>query len=100
MFDDVNPANQNVSFTQMTRNPDRGKARSSLSAVLCQLEMEGIHPQMLTEALFELLMIEMEPDDPITSEKSITWFSQLHRFRDRLQEKIDTIDHLYEETHS
>lgn len=95
MLDEIKPANQNRSFSEMTRNPQREHASGELATVLYQLEQSGIPPQMLAEILFDYTMIEMEPDDPITTETATTWYSQLHRFRDRLQDKLNRIEQIY-----
>ncbi len=97
MLDETTPANQNRSFAELTRNPQREHASGELATVLYQLEQSGIHPQLLAEILFDYAMLEMEPDDPITTATATTWFSQLHRFRDRLQLKIDEIERIYDD---
>lgn len=89
------PANQNRSFAEMTTNPHRVLADEVLAIALLELEKEGVHNQILSEALFDYTVIEMEPDDPITTATAMTWISQLHRFRDRLQDKIDRIEEIY-----
>ena len=96
MFDET-PANENVSLSSLMANPRREKANHALAKTLLDLEAEGISHSMLAELLFEFLMIEMEPDDPMTSEKAVIWFAQLTRFRDALQSKIDQIENLYED---
>lgn len=98
MLDETTPANQNVSLSELTRNPQRELADHVLAVSLQELEAEGVHPQILSEALFDLAFIEMQPDDPVTTETAITWFSQLHRFRDRLQSKIEDIERIYDDT--
>lgn len=95
MLDETKPSNQNQSFTKMTRNPQREYASGELACALYQLEQSGIHPQLLAEILFDYTMTFMEPDDPITPETATTWYSQLHRFRDRLQNKLDRIEQIY-----
>lgn len=97
MFE-TKPANENISFSSLIRNPVREKAKAALARTLYDLELDGVPPSLLSELLFEFLMIEMEPDDPITSETAITWFSQLNRFKDSLQSKVDDIEHAYEES--
>ena len=96
MFDET-PANENVSLSSLMANPERERANESLAKTLLALEVEGVSNSMLAELLFEFLMIEMEPDDPVSSEKAITWFAQLTRFRDAFQSKIDRIENLYED---
>ena len=90
------PANQNISFNSLTRNPLRQKAEAKLAQTLHDLELDDVSPSLLADVLFELSMIEMEPDVPISSESAITWFSQLQRFRDRLESKIQYIEQIYE----
>ncbi len=97
MDKETDPANQNISFTQMTRNPQRELANHILAVTLEELEAEGVHHQLLAEVLFDFTMIEMEPDSPVTTETGMTWMSQLHRFRDRLQSQIDDIKAVYSE---
>ena len=97
MFDETQIANQNISFSRLTQNPQRQQANDQLARTLLGLEEDGIPSSMLAEVLFEYLMIEMEPDDPIHAETAITWFSQLNRFRDTLQSKIDQITDLYDD---
>ena len=95
MEKETHPVNQNISFAKMTRNPHRELANDILATALLELENEGVHPQILSEVLFDLTVIEMEPDDPITYEEAMTWISQLHRFRDRLQDKLNRIEAIY-----
>ena len=96
MFDET-PANENVSLSSLMANPEREKANDALAKTLLALEAEGVSHAMLAELLFEFLMIEMEPDDPVTSEKAVIWFAQLTRFRDALQSKINRIENLYKD---
>ncbi len=97
MFDE-NPANQNASLSSLTENPKRELAQAEIATLLTELESYyEIPPSLLAELLFEFLMIEMEPDDPITPQTATIWFAKLHRFRDVLQSKIDRIEHLYED---
>jgi len=97
---DRETANQNISFTEMTRNPQRELAKTALATTLHELESQGVHPQILSEALFEFTVIEMEPDDPISYEGAMTWISQLYRFRDKLQDKLNRIEALYSQSSS
>ncbi len=97
MFDETQPANENQSFRELTLNPQREYASGELATLLSRLEMSGIDPQMIAEILFEYTLIEMEPDDPVTPATATTWFSQLHRFRDKLQSKIEDIERIYED---
>ena len=95
---ETEPSNQNISFAHLTENPKRQLAKTEIATLLHELEEHyEIPPFMLAELLFEFLMIEMEPDDPITSESALTWFSQLNRFRDQLQSKIDAFYQVYGE---
>lgn len=95
MQDEFTPSNENRSFAEMTRNPQREFTSGELATVLYNLEKKGIHPQVLAEILFDYTILEMEPDDPITYEAAMTWISQLYRFRDRLQDKLNRIEALY-----
>ncbi len=98
MSDETLIANQNISFTSLTRNPMRELAQAEIAALLHELEhYYEIPPSMLAELLFEFLRIEMEPDSPVTAETGITWFAQLHRFRDALQSQINDINAIYDE---
>ena len=99
MFDDTEVANQNISFASLTQNPQRQQANHALTKTLLELELEGVSSLMVAELLLEYLIIEMEPDQPVEKEEAITWLSQLHRFRDILQSKIDEIQNLYEDVH-
>ena len=99
MMDDIQPANQNVSFVSLTQNPKRQYANDQLAKTLLALEQDGVPSSMLAELLFEYLLIEMEPDAPIDVERAFTWYAQLNRFRDRLQSHIDDIHHVYEDVH-
>ena len=100
MTDKIEFANQNISFSSLIRNPQREVAEELLATVLYELEHEAdIAPSLLSESLFKLLMIEMEPDDPITTEKAFTWIGQLHRFRDAMQAKINAMEKIYSEDH-
>jgi hypothetical protein len=100
MDDETHPANQNISFVQLTRNPKRELAKKVLATSLFELEAEGVDPQVLSDVLFDFTIIEMEPDDPISYETAMTWVAQLYRFRNRLQDKLDRIETLYsEKTH-
>ncbi len=95
---ETEPANQNISLSSLTENPKRELAKGEIATLLHELEeYYEIPPSMLAELLFEFLTIEMDPDDPITSETAITWFAQLHRFRDSLQDKITAIEEVYAE---
>ncbi len=89
------PQKQTASFSELISNPKRKQAEAFLARTLHALEHEhDVEPSMLAEVLFELGMTEMEPDD-LTSEAVITWFSQLNRFRDNLQDKIDAFEAVY-----
>lgn len=97
MFDE-NPANQNVSLSSIAGNPKRELTQAEIAILLTEPESHYvIPPSMLAELLFEFLMIEMEPDDPVTPQTATIWFAQLNRFEDALQSKIDRIEHLYED---
>ena len=91
------PSNQNISFSQMMRNPQRELAMDIMGITIDELQTEGISHQILAEVLFDFTMIEMEPDSPVTTETDMTWLSQLHRFRDRLQSQINDIEAIYKE---
>ncbi len=97
-MEDLTPANQNISFASLMRNPLREQAEEALVETLAALEVDGVPASMLAELLFDYALVEMAPDEPITSEKAITWYAQLTRFRDDLDEQIDEIHQVYEET--
>lgn len=97
-MDDLVPANQNISFASLTRNPLRELTEEALLDTLASLEVDGVPASMLAELLFDYVLIEMTPDKPIDSKKAITWYSQLTRFRDRLETQLDDIHQVYEET--
>ena len=97
MTDDIAIANENISLSSLTRNPVREQADRVLASTLYDLECEGVPPSMLADLLFEYLMIQMEPGDPISPQDATVWFAQLHRFRDALAKKIDDIHQVYEE---
>ncbi|MCK4944685.1 MAG: hypothetical protein KAS59_00270 [Alphaproteobacteria bacterium] len=100
MINKTDTANQNISFSSLICNPQSEIAEELLATVLYELEHEAdIAPSLLSESLFKLLMIEMEPDDPITTEKAFTWIGQLHRFRDAMQAKINAMEKIYSEDH-
>ena len=69
MSDEFQPANQNVSFTSLTQNPLRQRTDEELARTLTTLEEEGVSPSMLAEALFDFLLVEMEPDEPVDVEQ-------------------------------
>ena len=95
MFD---PANQNASLSSLTGNPKRELAQAEIASLLSELEScYEISPSMLADLLFEFLMIEMEPDDPLTPQTATIWFAKLNRFKDALQSRINRIEHLYED---
>ncbi|MFQ5716160.1 MAG: hypothetical protein ACE5GQ_03560 [Nitrospinales bacterium] len=95
MFD---PANQNASLSSLTENPKRELAQAEIASLLSELEScYEILPSMLADLLFEFLMIEMEPDDPLTPQTATIWFAKLNRFKDALQSRIDRIEALYED---
>ena len=99
MVDDLEPANQNFSFRSLTQNPWRQHANDQLARILLDFESDGVPPSILADLLFEYLLIEIEPDEPIDVERAFTWYSQLNRFRDRLQSQIHDIHQVYEDIH-
>lgn len=96
-MDDFEPANQNISFASLTRNPLREHAEETLVDTLATLEVDGIPSSMLAELLFDYTLVEMTPDKPIDRENAITWYAQLTRFRDTLEKTLDEIHQVYEE---
>ena len=95
MTDKIEFANQNISLSSFLQNPQREIAEELLATVLYELEQEGMAHDMLAEVLFEFLWIEMQPDSPVTGEAAVIWLSQLHRFRDKIQSKIDEFEDVY-----
>ena len=97
MTDERAIANENISLSSLTRHPVRDRADQALARLLFDLECEGTPPPMLADLLFDYLMIEMQPDDPMTPQDATIWLAQLHRFREALQATIDDIHRTYEE---
>jgi len=97
MSDEFQPANQNVSFTSLTQNPLRQRTDEELARTLTTLEEEGVPPSLLAEALFDFLLVEMEPGEPVDVERAITWYSQLNRFSDVLIARQVELEKVYDE---
>ncbi len=80
------------SFSELMHNPVQDYAEGSVATLLYQLEHQfGMEPQMLADVLFDYALLEARPDEHPTGAELVRWFYQLHRFRDRITEKLDAI---------
>jgi len=81
-----------TSFSELMHNPVQDYADGAVATLLYQLEHQfGMEPQMLADVLFNYALLESKPDAPATGAEAVRWFYQLHRFRDRITEKLDAI---------
>lgn len=81
-----------ASFSELMQNPKQDYADGAIATLLYQLEHQfGMEPQMLADLLFDYALLEAKPDAPATGAQAVRWFYQLHRFRDRITEKLDAI---------
>jgi hypothetical protein len=86
-------------FAEVMHNPQRKFAEGTLATVLLQLErLYGIDHTMLADILFDYLIQEMQPRDPMTHKDVMVWVGQLQRFRDAADTKLETIKDIYKNT--
>ena len=88
-------ANQNISFSELMHNPERERAEGEIARLIVELEVDGMDPSIISDSLFELLMIQMAPSQPVTGDRAVTWFAKLQRYRERLSSQIQEVEDLY-----
>ncbi len=86
------------SFSELMHNPKQDYAEGALATLLYQLEHQfQMEPDMLADVLFDYALLEAKPDVPATGAQAVRWFYQLHRFRDRITEKLDAVSEICDE---
>ncbi len=84
-------------FSDLMKNPDRDYIEGTIATMLHHLERDqGLAHAQIAEVMFEWLMIEMEPQDPVTAEQTMKWMGQMHRFRDAINARLDAVDKHYQ----
>ena len=92
MSDDyIEAANQNPSFKQIMRDPDRNLIESALDVNVYLLERAGVPQHKIADHLFEHLLHQLSARGKTDSQTAVTLYFQIEKFHAKLTELRDAL---------
>ena len=94
MTDYYEPANTNLSFTDVMTNKKRNLAEDTLALgpTIYTLEQAGVPHDVVADVLFKAVKALMCPPKDAPASANVVWYAQLQRFRDELDTQIQQIE--------
>ena len=99
MTDEMTPANNNFSFSQIMDDKQRTLTEDALSSTIHLLKEAGIDNSMIAETLFSFLKSSLTPSKNAPPADSMIWYAQLQRFRFDLDTQINIIEAALDDVH-